>query len=170
MAPDLCSRSVCTTLLLYAAILAGVCFQTGDAEVECYVCSFNPYEVVPASGGEGAENGTSAEEPEWWQLSNDTCSWEKFDPSRTRTAGCDRGCEIVKMTDGNGELEMFYRNCLTRPDVTYSFKKTQNRLNEEEVYTCNSRLCNGCDSLTLPSKAVWTILLIASLFHSRTRS
>ncbi|XP_071444606.1 uncharacterized protein [Hetaerina americana] len=168
MAAELCSRSGCIIYLFYAAILAGVCFQKGSAEIECYVCSFNPYEVVQAH--EGSSENSTMEDPEWWQLGNDTCSWERFDPTRTRTAGCDRGCEIVKMTDGNGELEMFYRNCLTRPDVTYSFKKTQNRLNEEEVYTCDSRLCNGCDSLSCHSTAAWIIIAIATVLHSRTRS
>ncbi|KAG8230887.1 hypothetical protein J437_LFUL002918 [Ladona fulva] len=124
-------------ILLYVVILSGTLVSKGRAEIECYVCSFNPYEVLPHP----RENYTI--EPEWWQLDNDTCSWERFDPTRTRTTICDRGCEIVKMTDGNGELEMLYRNCLTRPEVTYEFVKSRNKMNEEEVFTCDSRLCNG---------------------------
>lgn len=164
MTMDQSYRPFTAAFVLQTIILAGILIQQGHAEIECYVCSFNPYEVVHIEDSENGENQTA--KLEWWQLENDTCSWERFDPTRTRTADCERGCEIVKMTDLDGELEMFYRNCLTRPEVTYEFVKTKNILNEEEVFTCNSRLCNGSSKVT--SKTTM-IFLVALLLRIKTR-
>lgn len=38
---------------------------------------------------------------------------------------------------------MFYRNCYTKTDNSYTYSKEDTKVNEEEVYKCNSVLCNG---------------------------
>ncbi|KAJ9582069.1 hypothetical protein L9F63_003652 [Diploptera punctata] len=93
--------------------------------VQCYICSWNP-------GDYKNDNHDH----------NDVCSAAHFDPDRVRTHDCNIGCEIVSMKDPNGEVEMYYRNCVANKKITYEYVKKNSKLNEEEVYTCDFDLCN----------------------------
>ncbi|XP_063240098.1 uncharacterized protein LOC134540943 [Bacillus rossius redtenbacheri] len=104
---------------LLAGLLIALVARGAEA-VECYVCSWSPYDH-----------------------NSDVCSTGNFDPLRVQTHECDTGCEIVSMRDKNGDMEMFYRNCVTNEPVTYDAVSRATKLNEERVYTCDSRLCNG---------------------------
>ncbi|PSN56566.1 hypothetical protein C0J52_01546 [Blattella germanica] len=115
---------VALNLLLITGLLLTFSFHMAAA-VECYICSWNPSDY-------------KNDNHEY----NDVCSSGHFDPERVRTHDCNRGCEIVSMKDPNGELEMYYRNCVTDKLITYSYVKKNSKLNEEEVYTCDFDLCN----------------------------
>jgi len=41
---------------------------------------------------------------------------------------------------------MYYRNCVTNQQITYSYVKKSSKLNDEEVYTCDYDLCNTADT------------------------
>nr|CAD7444546.1 unnamed protein product [Timema bartmani] len=94
---------------------------SGVDSVECYVCSWSQYETDI----------------------HDTCSFENFDPLRVRTHECQNGCEVVTRRDSNGELDIQYRNCITRNQVTYSHTIVTSNHTKEDIYTCNHQLCNS---------------------------
>ncbi|KAL0276292.1 UNVERIFIED_CONTAM: hypothetical protein PYX00_003891 [Menopon gallinae] len=92
--------------------------------VSCYVCSWNPQDK---------------------ELESDRCSSGNFDEHRVRYIDCYLGCEVMKILDSNGELLMFYRNCLmaspNKLDYDRSHKK-KTVMTDEEMYACDSDLCN----------------------------
>nr|CAD7593904.1 unnamed protein product [Timema genevievae] len=107
---------------------------SGVDSVECYVCSWSQYETDI----------------------HDTCSFENFDPLRVRTHECQNGCEVVTRRDSNGELDIQYRNCITRNQVTYSHTIVTSNHTKEDIYTCNHQLCN---SARAHSSAALTLLV-----------
>ncbi|XP_069702305.1 uncharacterized protein [Periplaneta americana] len=136
-------------LLLFTGVILTFSYNLAEA-VECYICSWNPADYK--NGNEG-ENGNNHEYI-------DVCSSGHFDPERVRTHDCSRGCEIVSMKDPNGDLEMYYRNCVTNKKITYSYVKNNFKTNEEDVYTCDFDLCNAA---TIARHSHLLVLLVSLL-------
>ncbi|KAK7869352.1 hypothetical protein R5R35_012898 [Gryllus longicercus] len=129
--------SVCVLL----AILLSFLIKENEA-VKCYICSWSPHDNR-----------------------SDTCTKNNFIPEYTMVHDCEKGCEVVSMRDPNGAMEMFYRNCYTKSENDLKFDRRNTGINEEEVYKCNWKLCNGAVSvftsqsvLLLTFTAAWCIL------------
>ncbi|KAK6640818.1 hypothetical protein RUM44_012515 [Polyplax serrata] len=125
---------------LISAIFLLYCHGNVEA-VNCYVCSWSPQDR---------------------ELEADRCSTGNFDERRVRYIDCRVGCEVVKILDSNGELLTFYRNCLMSSPNKFDYERSNKKstiMTEEEMYACDSDLCNGSflskkSSLLLLSLAV----------------
>lgn len=57
---------------------------------------------------------------------------------------------------------MYYRNCVTNKEITYAYIKKSSKINDEEVYTCDSDLCNTANT----ERCLHLFVLIVSMLVS----
>ncbi|XP_066974842.1 uncharacterized protein [Macrobrachium rosenbergii] len=122
------------TQIATVLVLAMTLLTPGGA-VDCFLCSYSP-----------RGNSTRA----------DRCTDENFVKEETEVGSCSLGCESVLITDVNGEMESFHRNCATKSTmITNSCETQKTILLTKRVCSCDWPYCNSASRHGLsPSKLV----------------